>query len=534
MVPTPFFDGGVGQTHDMEAEHGESSPEEGVGDAGGDDPELLELTRLLNSVCQRRGRDISGILTAAGSRGTPLLGADELEALASIDSSVRRHEECGKGPISGLNRGDTQAAASNIPRAPPIATDENPHAFTNDHHEPSPQPTSQPATPPQAVGHAKAVAHRGPLNGGLYTNRLKKERDHINNTNGGAPGPVPAAQPTRVGVHDQRNDTYRTRGAAYRGHGAGAAEGFQARGVKRERNVPLMTLIIDYDPERSGEGLIRGMPSPDEIVVHAKMAMDLLLRNGAARGVTLFPSNTVRNEALRIILRATHDVSYVQVCYAMSKTEYSTKVNKVWTKFRNDSSSMARYTIVCGLGIDVVGTGLYKYELDTARKAECNSDPIYPLHWVAEEHLGHKVSSWSHEKGDKRPFTSALFFAACKAAYPEWVTADGILVLVPYHIAWVLFSFDYGMTNMRDKSMTLSQSPLTNEREMVEVLAEVETAIKMWLAVAKGRLYVPEMGAFKWGEAGLFINESGFNEYLPEEYQVRPASHVGDEGPWME
>ncbi|CAI5991956.1 unnamed protein product [Closterium sp. NIES-64] len=278
-----------------------------------------------------------------------------------------------------------------------------------------------PATPSQAVGHATAVAHRGPLNGGLYTNRLKKERDHINNTNSGAPGPVPAAQPTRVGVHDQRNDTYRPRGAAYRGHGAGAAEGFQARGVNRERNVPQMTLIIDYDPERSGEGLIRGMPSPDEIVVSMR-------------------------------------------------TEY------------------------------------------------------------IKEHLGHKVSSWSHEKGDKRPFTSALFFAA----YPEWVTADGILVLVPYHIAWVLFSFDYGMTNMRDKSMTLSQSPLTNEREMVEVLAEVEAAIKMWLAVAKERLYVPEMGAFKWGESGLFINESGFNEYLPEEYQVRPASHVGDKCPLME
>ncbi|CAI5962729.1 unnamed protein product [Closterium sp. NIES-64] len=171
MVPTPFFDGGVGQTHDMEAEHGESSPEEGVGDARGDDPKLLELKRLLNS----------------------------------------------------------------------------------------------PATPPQAVGHATAVAHRGRVNGGLYTNRLKKERDHLNNTNGGAPGPVPAAQPTRVGVHDQRKDT--SRGAAYSGHGAGAAEGFQARGVKRERNVPQMTLIIDYDPERSREGLIRGMASPDEIVV---------------------------------------------------------------------------------------------------------------------------------------------------------------------------------------------------------------------------------------------------------------------------
>ncbi|CAI5973374.1 unnamed protein product [Closterium sp. NIES-65] len=360
MVPTPLFDGGVGQTHDMEAEHGESSPEEGVGDAGGDDPELIELTRLLNSVRQRRGRDISGILASTGCRGTPLLGADELEALASIDSSVRRHEECGKGPITGLNRGDTEAAASNIPRAAPIATNENPHAFTNDHPDPSPQPTSQPATPPQAVGHATAVAHCGRVNRGLYTNRLKKERDHLNNTNGGAPGPVPAAQPTRVGVHDQRKDTYRTRGAAYRGHGAGAAEGFQARGVKRERNVPHMTLIIDYDPERSGEGLIRGMPSADEIM------------------------------------------------------------------------------------------------------------------------------------------------------------------------------FDYAMTNMRSKSMTLSQSPLTNEREMVEVLAEVVAAIKMWLAVAKGRLYVPEMGAFKRGEAGLFINESGFNEYLPEEYQVRPASHVGDEGPWME
>ncbi|CAI5469982.1 unnamed protein product [Closterium sp. Yama58-4] len=526
MVPTPFFDGGVGQAAAMDVEHGDSSPEEDTNGKDEADRDVLELHRLLRNIRARNGGDLSAVLGAVGSRGTAMLGADEMEVLGSIGSGAPQRGERGKAPVSG-GHGSPHPSTSHGHRHARTASrgfqPEVPHTQPS---IPAPLP-SQPAPKPQAGVRGTHAAPRAQMNRGMYNNRLGKEREHLINTHGAAHGSGPPASAPRVGGSDKGQPSYRTRGAGHRDLGAGADMGNQGRGMKRERNVPQMTLIIDYDPERSGEGLIRGMPSPDEIVVHAKLAMDFLLRNCSARGVTLFPSNTVRNEALRIILRATHDVSYIQVSVAMSKTEYSSKVHKVWTKFRNDSSSFGRYKIVCGLGIDVVGRGVYKMKLDPKKKAEW-WETLGP-----QEHEGHKVSSWSIAVGDRRPFTSALFFAACKAAYPEWVTADGILVLVPYHIAWVLFSFDYGMTNTKSKSLTLSQSPQTNDREMVEVVAEVEEAIKMWLVVAKGRLYVPELGAFKWGEAGLFINESGFQEYLPEEYRVRSAAESGDKEQWM-
>ncbi|CAI5460909.1 unnamed protein product [Closterium sp. Yama58-4] len=161
MVPTPFFDGGVGQTLDMEGEHGDSSPEEGVGDAGLEDTEVLQLKRLLASVRQRRGGDISGILAAANSRGTPLLAADRVEALASIDSSVRRREERGKAPIThGGSKWDTHAAASNQHQAARTATGTHPHAFTNNQPDPPASPPSQAPPQPQAGGHGTAAAPR--------------------------------------------------------------------------------------------------------------------------------------------------------------------------------------------------------------------------------------------------------------------------------------------------------------------------------------------------------------------------------------
>ncbi|CAI5476787.1 unnamed protein product [Closterium sp. Yama58-4] len=309
------------------------------------------------------------------------------------------------------------------------------------------------------------------------------------------------------------------------------------RGVKRDRPTSRINIVVDYNPTAGKDGLLPGMPSAKEIGFYAKKALNLLLRSCSAHGVTYWPTDEERNVALLTILRCFYDVCQLDVDNAMRKPAYSKVVNKLWAKFRSDSSAKGRRQIVDGLELEVSAPGIYCLEVDQGTKDEC-----WGRYGPKD---GDVVSSWSCEEGDLRPFTSLVFFQACKAAYPDWVFG-GNLVLVPYHIAWVLFSvsggwfsvhtksgcvcatelftcatpwqFDFGMQNMRTTAICMTPSPLDNEGAFAHCVEGVLAVIREWLAVARGRWYCPKVQGFRWGKQHLYVNVSDLEEYMPVQY----------------
>ncbi|CAI5495076.1 unnamed protein product, partial [Closterium sp. Naga37s-1] len=215
-------------------------------------------------------------------------------------------------------------------------------------------------------------------------------------------------------------------------HGGPAVGALVRSGGKRDRgDDTAVYIVVDYDPDTRVAGLPRGMPSDEHIHEYAKHAWELMVRHTRAKAVTYFPKNGVRNKALRLSLRRHYDVVAIDIRVAMGKTKYSGKVGKVFSKFWNESSTEARHVILTALEIDAGGP--YKQEIHPVKKASLWRS------YGPRMHAGFLISFWSHAERDRRPFTNALFMNACLAAYPEWERGT-CLVLVPYHIAWVMMS----------------------------------------------------------------------------------------------
>ncbi|CAI5477561.1 unnamed protein product [Closterium sp. Yama58-4] len=140
----------------------------------------------------------------------------------------------------------------------------------------------------------------------------------------------------------------------------------QGRGVKRDRS--RITIVVDYNPNDARPDLQPGMPPASAIHFYAKKAMHMLLRSCATHGVTYWPTDEERNVALLVVLRCHYDVCQLDVDRAMENGAYSKVVNKLWSKFRSDSSSQARRCTVDGLQIEVEAPGVYKLEIDIETK----------------------------------------------------------------------------------------------------------------------------------------------------------------------
>ncbi|CAI5985501.1 unnamed protein product [Closterium sp. NIES-64] len=150
-------------------------------------------------------------------------------------------------------------------------------------------------------------------------------------------------------------------------HGGPAVSALVRTGGKHDRgDDTAVYIVVDYDPDARVAGLPRGMPSDEHIHEYAKHAWELMVRHTRAKAVTYFPKNGVRNEALRLSLRRHYDVVAIDIRVAMGKTKYSGKVGKVFSKFRNESSTEARHVILAALEIDA---GVpYKQEIHPDKK----------------------------------------------------------------------------------------------------------------------------------------------------------------------
>ncbi|CAI6008995.1 unnamed protein product [Closterium sp. NIES-65] len=494
-----------------------------------------ELQRLLDTV--RAKATARGLAFNAGEshRGTVEGGVDLLGALGVLKAKVEAAGSAKDTPHGDAGQGARGRTAEREGHQEKPASKSPPRDADGPAPPSSPQPSSKPN---------RGFVIRGPLNKGLFTKRANrgtaKENGHLQGRRG---------QETPGGGR-----THPAHGGPRGEHGGSPprsrVDDDVATGGKRkqlERPHSVITVVLDFDPEEPNTARTKGFPPCDDITEYAEHSLELMTRSCSADGVTYFPSNAERNEGLRLVLRRYYDVSSLDVRMFMKKRDYSTQVCKVWTRFKNDSSSLSRRYILVGLHVKLKGKGVYKvfiaidYKIKLWRKWGPREYAVPWVTWGAgialglERHLSSGLSCWSHAEKDRRPFTSDLFFEACILAYPEWVREAG-LVLVPYHIAWILFSVrtvDYGLSNHKSTAMTFDQGPLATEQGVQKTAACVWNAVAMWLKVSRGRWYDKNVGGFRWGKRKLWVNESAFEQFLPSCFPPE-ADPVGNDEPWME
>ncbi|CAI5470301.1 unnamed protein product [Closterium sp. Yama58-4] len=134
------------------------------------------------------------------------------------------------------------------------------------------------------------------------------------------------------------------------------SENVRSRGRRERGEDATVVIVVDYDPDARVLSLPRGMPPAEKILV-----------------VTYFPKNGVRNKALRLSLRRHFDVVEIDIRVAVADGNYSSKVGKVFSKFRNESSTNARHVILRVLRINAGGP--YKQEITPTKK-----EAIYTAH----------------------------------------------------------------------------------------------------------------------------------------------------------
>ncbi|CAI6010850.1 unnamed protein product [Closterium sp. NIES-65] len=102
-----------------------------------------------------------------------------------------------------------------------------------------------------------------------------------------------------------------------------------------------------------------------------------------------------------------------------------------------------------------------------------------------------------------------------------------------YDMVAIDIKVDFGLQNMRDNTVHLSGSPLEMERCMETATELVWEVVQMWLRLARGQWYDPRVRAYRWGDKGLYINESGLEEFRPECFAGTRAADSGDASPWI-
>ncbi|CAI5459343.1 unnamed protein product [Closterium sp. Yama58-4] len=318
-----------------------ASREGANGPAESNKVKVTEDFDILGEFCAFKGK-----LEEAAAANEPPEGVGEQSPAVRVSEGI--HHKPGEGVEGGDGRG---GSAPMLPISP------------------------QPSTRKTSGRGADDTKHRsdGPLNRGLFT-----KRDNHGELKGKY---APRQNASLAGrrVHDSGGAEGTE--AAYEGsRGVKGGAGQSARGkvevevgrkrVRRERAGALVTVVLDFDPEDPERPRKKGFPDYDDITEYAEEAMELLLRTSEGDGVTYFPSNAVKNEMLRLVLRNDWDVTIMDVRRAMKSKDYSSRVAKVWTRFKNESSTVARRYILDGLGVNLAVNGVYKLALPVNVKAE--------------------------------------------------------------------------------------------------------------------------------------------------------------------
>ncbi|CAI7845282.1 unnamed protein product [Closterium sp. NIES-54] len=132
------------------------------------------------------------------------------------------------------------------------------------------------------------------------------------------------------------------------------------------------------------------------------------------------------------------------------------------------------------------------------------------------------LSSWGADEVSGQPFANHRFYDAAYAAFHDY-QVDGKLCLKAYHVAWTIMVIDYGLAKTKKSTMNLSNSHRKNSRWVASIREKVRRVVSEHFT-RHNPVYSPEMKGFRWGEHGLFIHESGFEQYKPPQQVVRPTN----------
>ncbi|CAI6000402.1 unnamed protein product [Closterium sp. NIES-64] len=351
MIPTPFL-----ATYEDTPASARGADTVLGGDGGGDDVarRAMDQIRLLWAQVQASRGTKSTSAAAHGGGPNFTIGEDLHAALAGMDGAAANESGKGGGVVMPAAEPQPQARRPNsrfgdAPQQSEVRRD----ACVATQARTRPACAAEELAP---VAEAFARPHRGfAMNRLSGAGRLAIVGNHVAPRVGG----VGVGTETGMAAGSVAPD-----GVAWDRH----APGMQGRGLKRER--PKMTIMVDYNPNDAWPELQPGMPPADKIHFYAKKAMHLLLRSCATHGVTHWPTDEERNVALLVVLGCHYDVCQLDVDRAMNDGAYSKVVNKIWSKFRSDSSSNGRRRIVDGLEIKVAATSIYKLEIDIDTKKD--------------------------------------------------------------------------------------------------------------------------------------------------------------------
>ncbi|GJP53224.1 hypothetical protein CLOM_g12402 [Closterium sp. NIES-68] len=121
------------------------------------------------------------------------------------------------------------------------------------------------------------------------------------------------------------------------------------------------------------------------------------------------------------------------------------------------------------------------------------------------------LSTWGLDEESGMSFANKRFWDAAWAAFRDY-SSDGKLCLKAYHIAWIIMVVDYGLSKVKKSTMNLSNSHRKNTRWVTSVREVVRRVVRDHFT-RHNPIYCSKMRGFQWGDWGLYVHESGFEEY---------------------
>ncbi|CAI5933359.1 unnamed protein product [Closterium sp. NIES-64] len=218
--------------------------------------------------------------------------------------------------------------------------------------------------------------------------------------------------------------------------------------------------------------------------------------------VTFYPSFEKRIIVLQEVISEHYVVPLILLKEAMADKTRRDAFKRVYTQWKNERGFYVKRTVFEGLGVPMSGLRAAEIHIDTELKED--------LWGEYGPSADAQLSTWGNAEVTDLPFGNEIFFNAAMDAFGEFAVGNDIC-LKAYHIAWTILVIDYGLSKVKKSTMNLTNSHRKNTRWVASIRRAVKQAVTDHFSHVNP-VYDPRMKGFKWGNFGLFVHESGFEE----------------------